>query len=578
MTLNSRSLSLFSLFAGAFAIGAMIASPAYAVDPSRLAAADQNPNDWLTYHGSYRSYHFSSQEQINSSNVRQLKVAWMHQPGRATRGLQSMPLVADGTLYYSGSYSRVFALDGATGQVKWSYIPKLDEELVSAQTHSPYNRGIALGMDKVYVGTVDGRLIALDMQTGKVAWDTKLIDSKKLTVGSTGAPLFVKDKVIIGAQGGEWPWRGPIFGVDAKTGAKAWEFFTVAGTEESKASWGGESWRTGGGGGWMPGTYDGKTNTVWWGTGNPAPLYDWAGPDWKTKGPRPGDNLYTSSVIGLDPDSGKLKFYHQELPHDAWDFDSSVGEFLSIDRGGQKLMVHPNKGGFIFVYDRANGKVQNVWQLTKNINFVKGIDPKTGELIGRRDLSLGKADTPLCPAIAGGISWNSGAYSPKTGLYYKIGQEVCMEITVIRTRPILEPMAQLNIGADFKLVAPPDGPARGRLDARDPVTGAKKWEINYKQPPLASILATGGNLLFVPDSEGVVHAYNAETGQELWSHGNGMGHNAGIISYMAGGKQYIAVPAGWGSLVSDEFAALWGEPFKSMAKNTGALFVFALKQ
>ncbi len=180
MTLNSRSLSLF---AGAFAIGALIASPAYAVDPSRLLAADQNPNDWLTYHGTYRSYHFSPQEQINASNVRQLKVAWMHQPGRATRGLQSMPLVADGTLYYSGSYSRVFALDGATGQVKWSYFPKLDDELVAAQTHSPYNRGIALGMDKVYVGTVDGRLIALDMQTGKVAWDTKLIDSKKLTVG-----------------------------------------------------------------------------------------------------------------------------------------------------------------------------------------------------------------------------------------------------------------------------------------------------------------------------------------------------------------------------------------------------------
>jgi glucose dehydrogenase len=185
---------------------------------------------------------------------------------------------------------------------------------------------------------------------------------------------------------------------------------------------------------------------------------------------------------------------------------------------------------------------------------------------------------PLCPAIAGGISWNSGAYSPKTGLYYKIAQEWCMDITVIKTTPILEPMAQLNIGADFKLVAPPDGPARGHLDARDPVTGEKKWEINYKEPPLASVLVTGGNLLFVPDAEGVVNAYNAETGQELWSHSNGMGHNAGIISYMANGKQYIAVPAGWGSLVSDEFAALWGEPFRSMAKNTGALFVYSLKQ
>jgi glucose dehydrogenase len=184
----------------------------------------------------------------------------------------------------------------------------------------------------------------------------------------------------------------------------------------------------------------------------------------------------------------------------------------------------------------------------------------------------------LCPAIPGGISWNSGAYSPKNGLFYRIGQEWCMELTVEKTTPILEPMAQLNIGATFKIVPPPDGPARGHLSARDPVTGAKKWEINYKQPPLASVLATAGNLVFVPDSEGIVHAYNADTGEELWSRNNGMGHNAGIISYMAGGKQYVAVPAGWGSLVADEYVALYGEPFKSMSKNTGALVVFALRQ
>ena len=216
-------------------------------------------------------------------------------PGRSTRGLQSMPLVADGVLYYSGSYSRVFALDGATGKLIWSYFPELDEELVSMQTHSPYNRGVALGDGKVFVGTVDGRLIALDMKTGKLAWDTKLIDSKKLTVGFTGAPLVVKDKVIIGSQGGEWPSRGPIFGVDAKTGQKKWEFFTVAGTEDAKATWGNESWRTGGGGGWMPGGYDVETNTVWWGTANPAPLYDWAGADWKTRAGRGrATNLYTT--------------------------------------------------------------------------------------------------------------------------------------------------------------------------------------------------------------------------------------------------------------------------------------------
>jgi PQQ-dependent dehydrogenase (methanol/ethanol family) len=542
-----------------------------------LPTADQDANDWLTYHGSYKSYHYSPLEQINPNNIKQLEVAWMHFPGRATRGLQSMPLVADGVLYYSGSYSRVFALDGATGKVLWSYFPELDEELISMQTHTPYNRGIAMGHGKIFVGTVDGRLIALDMKTGKPVWDTKLVNSEKLTVGFTGAPLLVKDKVIIGSQGGEWTSRGPIFGVDAETGKKAWEFFTVAGTDEAMKTWGGDSWRTGGGGGWMPGAYDAETNTVWWGTANPSPLYDWAGADWKTKGPRPGDNLYTTSVLGLDPDSGKLKFYHQELPHDAWDFDSAVGEFVSIDRGGQKLMVHPNKGGFIFVYDRTNGKVQNVWKLAKNINFVQDID-KSGNLVGRRDLSEGVVNPPLCPAIAGGISWNSGAYSPRTGLYYKIAQEWCQEMEVVKTTPIVEPMAQLNIGANFKLVNPPGDKAHGHLDARDPVTGEKKWEIRYEAPPLASILATGGNLIFVPAADGVLHAYDAASGKEVWSHNDGIGHVGGIISYAAGGKQYIAVTAGWGSLVGDEFSALFGEPYKSMPKDAGALVVFALNQ
>ena len=562
---------------------AFVTSYAWAIAPSvvdstRIENADKTPDDWLTYHGNYKSTHFSGLDQINTSNVKDLEVAWIHLPGRSTRGLQTMPLAADGVLYYSGSYSRVFALDGATGKLLWSYFPDLNEQLVAQQTHSPYNRGVAIGFGNVYVGTVDGRLIAIDMKTGKPVWDTKLVNSEKLTVGFTGAPLVVKDTVIIGSQGGEWTSRGPLFGVDAKTGTKKWEFFTVAGTEEAKKSWGNDSWRTGGGGAWMPGGYDSETNTIWFGTANPAPLYDWSADKWKTDGPRPGDNLFTTSVIALDPDTGKLKFYHQELPHDAWDFDSAVGEFLMIDRDGKKLVVHPNKGGFIFVYDRADAKIENVWQIAENVNFVKGIDPKTGELIGRRDLSLGKIDSPLCPAIAGGVSWNAGAYNPKTGLYYKIVQEWCMDLEVVKTTPIVEPMAQLNIGANFKLVPPPGGKIRGHLDARDPVTGAKKWEINFPEPPLAAVLATAGNLIFVPDARGVLHAYNAEDGKELWSHNNGTGHNGGIITYTAGGKQYIAVPAGIGGMVSDEYPGLFGEPYKSMPKDAGVLVVYSLRQ
>lgn len=537
---------------------------------------DGGGSNWTTYHGTYRSWHYSPLTQIDTGNVKRLRVAWTHHPGRSTRGLQSMPLVQDGVLYYTGSYSRVWALDAATGKPLWSFFPKLNEDLVAAQTHSPYTRGIALGHGKVFVGTVDGRLIAIDQKTGQQAWDTKLVASEKLTVGFTGAPLLVKDKVIIGAQGGEWPGRGPIFGVDAGTGSKLWEFLTVAGTPEAMKTWGGESWKTGGGGGWMAGGYDVETNTVWWGTGNPAPLYDWAGFEWKTSGPRPGDNLYTTSVIALDPDTGKLKFYHQELPHDAWDFDSAVGEFVMIERDGKKLVVHPNKGGHVFVYDRSNASIVNVWQLTKHINFVKGIDPKTGALIGRRDLPLGKHSN-LCPAIPGGMSWNSGAYSPKTGLYYKIGQEWCMDLEVVKTTPILEPQAQLDIGANFTMRNPEGDKAHGHLSARDPVTGQKKWEVMFSEPPLASVLATGGNLVFVPDARGWLRAYNAETGQELWSHNNGIGHNGGIISFAVKGKQYIAVATGWGSLVGDEFAALFGEPYKSMPKDVGALVVFTLE-
>src|ERR1700722_20210768 len=569
MILRAKLMTTVAMALAATALTA----PADAQDTKSLAEPGK---DWETFHGSYKSWNYSPLSQISTDNVGKLKVAFIQQVGRSTRGLETTPLAKDGILYYSGSYSKVFAVNGATGEMLWSFIPKLDEDTVTRQTHSPYNRGLAMGFGNLYVGTVDGRLIAIDMKTGKPVWDTKLVNSQKLTVGFTGAPLLVKDKVIIGSQGGEWPYRGPIFGVDAKTGQKVWEFYTVAGTPEAEKTWGNESWRTGGGGGWMPGTYDAETNTVWWGTANPAPLYDWSGADYKTQGARPGDNLYTSSVIGLDADTGKLKFYHQELPHDTWDFDSAVGEFVMLDRDGQKFVVHPNKSGYVFVYDRT-ANLQNVWRITENSNFVKSIDPKTGELIGRRDFAVGKADEPLCPHISGGVSFNSGSYNPKTGLYYKLGQEWCMTLTVAKTTPITAPQVQLNIGADFKIAPPPGGEIYGHLDARDPVTGAKKWEVRFPEPPLASVLSTGGNLVFVPDSRGIIHAYDAESGTELWNHSDGTGHQGGIVSYAVNGQKYIAVSAGFGGMASDDYAPTSGGVYKSMPREGGALIVYSLK-
>jgi PQQ-dependent dehydrogenase (methanol/ethanol family) len=409
-------------------------------------------------------------------------------------------------------------------------------------------------------------------------WETKLIDSERLTVGFTGAPLFVKDKVIVGSQGGEWPYRGPIFGVDARTGKELWKFYTVGGNDgtqsDARNTWGNETWLTGGGGGWMAGGYDAENDTVWWGTGNPAPLYDWSGAEWMTAGARPGTNLYTTSVIGLDPDTGELKAYHQELPHDAWDYDSAVGEFLMLERRGKKYIVHPNKSGFVFVYDRK-GKVQNVWRLVKNMNFVQDIKTD-GTLVGRRDLTEGEHRN-LCPFIAGGISWNAGSYNPKTGLYYKVGNEWCMDLTVKKTAPILEPMAQLNIGADFSLVNPQGEKAHGRVAAHDPLTGAKKWEVRFPEPPLASLLSTAGNLVFVPDARGILRVLDAGSGRELWKHNNGQGHNGGIISYLGKDKkQYVAVATGWGGLAGDDYANFFGAPFNTFPKDSGVLVVFAL--
>jgi len=206
------------------------AATAAEIDAKRLISADKEADNWLTYHGSYKSWHYSALAEINSKNVRNLREAWSHVASRSVRGLQSYPLAADGVLYYSGSYNQVWALDGATGEVLWQYKQKLNEDLVAKQTHSPYNRGIALGYGNVYMGTLDGKLAAIDMKTGNLKWETKLVNSEKVTVGFTGAPLLVKDKVIVGAQGGEWPDRGPIFGVDANTGKQLWRFYT-AGSE-----------------------------------------------------------------------------------------------------------------------------------------------------------------------------------------------------------------------------------------------------------------------------------------------------------------------------------------------------------
>jgi PQQ-dependent dehydrogenase (methanol/ethanol family) len=556
--------------------GGIAAFGADMVTTQQLDHAYSDAKDWLTYHHSYRDYNYSALDQINTRNIKNLEVAWIHSPGRSNKGLQGTPLVYDGILYYSGSYSRVFALDGATGQVLWSFFPELDEALIAKQTHSPMNRGIAISHGKVYVGTIDGRLIALDMKTGKKLWDTKLIDSQKLTIGFSGAPIAVKDMVIIGSQGGEWATRGGIFAVDAETGKPKWSFYPAGADDAARKTWGNDSWKVGGSGGWQPGTFDPATNTVWWATSNPAPWFDWAGGKWMTEGSRAGINLYSTSLVALDADTGKLKYYFQEIPHNEWDFDSSNGEIILLDRGGQNLIVHANKSGFVFVLKEASAKVVNVYRLTENSNFVRTIDPKTGKMIGTHWLVMGP-NKDICPAVFGAIEWPSGSYDPKTGLYYRAVQENCNTLTVKKAAPVTEPMAQFYLDGGFDVYGPNHGKPWGHVEARDPVTGKAKFSIRFPEPVLASLLSTGGNLLFVPDTRGWLRAYDATTGKELWRHNDGAGHSGGIISYMAHGKQYIAVTVGWASLSGLGYAHTYGAPYTSMATDTGMLVVYTLK-
>lgn len=566
------------------------ASQAMAADVTwdRLLNADKDANNWLMYHQSFKGWHYSGLDQVNTDNVKNLHVAWLHTPAAGKRGIQSFPLVADGVLYYTSSSGQVWALDGASGAVIWRYQAKIDTERAEGTIYNPYSRGLAIGYGKVYIGTIDGRMIALDAKTGKVAWDNTILSVEKGNKGFTGAPVIVKDKVIIGANGGELSGCcGPIFAVNAQTGEVAWQFDTIGGDERSRKSWGNDSWKIGGGGGWMTGSYDPKTNTVWWGTANPAPDYDWAGENWKTDGPRPGDNLYTSSVVVLDADSGELKSYFQEMPHDAWDFDAAPGEFMALEKGGKRYMVHPNKGGIIFVYnaDQIGGgnelKVENAYMIGETYNYIKGVS-KDGRLIGRRELPEGKHEN-RCPAIDGAISWNAGSYNPGTGLLYKITQEFCFDIEVVKAELPNDFSGNLYLGASWTTKAPkmkadgsPVSAAYGTVQARDPMSGKMKWRTEFKYPPLASLLSTKGNLVFVPGADGNFHALDARTGKELWKHNNGIGHHGGVISYMAGGKQYIAVVSGWGSHVSGNYPGLFGHPFTEMPTDAGQLIVFSL--
>lgn len=514
-------------------VGAVIAAGLAATFPAMALAVDDG--DWPKYHRTDDGWRYSPLDQINKETVGNLRVAWIHQPGDIQHGLQATPIVLEGIAYYVGPNNNVYAVDGATGETIWHYKPDLDP-IVRRVFYQAASRGVTVGHGKVYLGTLDGRFIALDQETGKVVWSRQITNLEEC-YGClfSSPPQLAGDILYGGTTGGDQPQRGKIHAVNALTGEPAWTFDTIS---DDAASWPGDTGDIGGGGAWMPGQYDEKRDAIIIGTSNAAPDFFGA--------VREGDNKYTATILAIDAPTGDLKWHHQEVPHDVWDYDSAY-ETVTLDHEGEEVIIHLNKGGFVSVLKKENGEVVNVWPLARNYNWVESIDPKTGALIGRNEAVEGE-EKLLCPYLLGVRSWNHGAYSPKTGLWYTNAMEVCNRIVAAPQNHEEIGIAGLYLGVSvLEAVDPPGEKASARLDARDPITGELKWTVDYSMPGLGSVLATAGGVIFNGDVHGVVHAYDDETGEELWNFNAGSGIRSGIVSYTANGKQYLLVPSGLGS-------------------------------
>ena len=548
--------------------GMMTASVALAdSDAERIRHCPDS--DWCAYHRTVdTAWRYSPLGEINKNNVGNLQVAWIFQPGETRMGLHSTPLVVDGAMYLASNPSTVWKIDAASGKRLWSYEPEMDEAIVS-RSFFAHSRGLTVGDGRVYMGTADGRIIALDEMTGEVVWDKQFVDSAKESAGFSGAGTFVNsDLLVIGQNGGEYPVEGKIFGIDPKNGNLKWTFYTT-GRDDQKAlaTWGGDSWQYGGGGSWQPGTVDYENNQILIGTGNPNPDYDFCGADCRdvnADAHRPGDNLYTSSTIALDLDTGKLNWYFQEAPSDPYDYDAAPGEYVILnDDQGRRLVLHPGKNGFNHVHDIATGQPINVYPDMKNHNWTSGFNMETGQWENMLWPIAGEK-TLVCPAIDGGHSWNPGTYSPQTGLFYRIANEWCMYLTVnpeeggpatagSETR-VTDPFAVAFMAAQWEGADPPGDKAHGRLTARDPVSGDIAWEKRYNIIPHSGLLSTAGGLVFNATYDGWLEALDAETGDLVWRFNLGSGTNGGIVSYESGGDQYIAVATGHGSYVGRALA------------------------
>ncbi len=530
---NLRSRLVHCVLWGA-GLGACL--PAFGQVPyQRILDAESDPANWLTYAGNYASHRHSSLDQINRQSVTRLKTAWVYQIRHAGI-IETSPLVNDGVMYLTEPPSTVTALDVHTGRPLWTWSPEIPRDVVVIGS-PPVNRGVALLDDMVFVGTIHGHLVALDSKTGIVRWDVIVEDNKKgyyLTL----APLALEGRIIVGVSGAEAGIRGFVDAYDPKTGQKLWRTFTVPQPGEPGAeTWGKESWRTGGGSTWLTGSYDPELNLLYWMTGNPAP--DWNDDD------RPGDNLYTCSVLALDPTTGKLQWHFQFTPHDTHDWDANENVILfdaAINGQPRKLLAQANRNGFYYVLDRATGEFLVGTPYVKQ-TWAEKLDPK-GRPILRPGMNPSAQGTTVFPSIQGAANWHSPSYSPQTGFFYQAARE--MGSVYFKGEAVYKPGTGFTGGGGRALNG---DEAWGAIRALEATTGKLQWEFKLLTPGSTSLLSTAGGLVFGGTEEGNFFALDAANGKLLWETQLGGAVRGIPISFAVDGRQFIAISAGFAVFV-----------------------------
>jgi len=542
------------------------------------AATLASAQSWPTYGGDLGNQRYSQGNQVTPANVGKLSVKWALQLG-SNRSQESSPILVGDTLYVTSSFGpkNVFAVNAKTGEVRWKWSPEMPKGVEQYACCDVNSRGVAYNDGKIFVGRLDAKVTALDAKTGKEMWTQTVVD---YTQGSviTSPPTVAKNVLITGFGGGEYGVRGALVALDQSTGKEVWRTYTVpVGNEKNADTWKGDTGKTGGGTAWNVGSYDAKLNLVYYGTSNPGP---WTA---IVRGNDSSDigkftNLYTASVIALNPDTGNIVWHYQFTPHDAWDYDG-VNELvladLTIEGKQVPALMQANRNGFFYVIDRSNGKLISAKNFVP-VNWATGIDLKTGMPIeaanNEKRPRLKKWAKDICPNLVGGKNWMPMSYNPKTGLVYIPTMNLCMDLEGIQEE---YKRGQFFLGVNFDLDKPGPGGYLGGLKAWDPVTQKEAWFLKDDLPFNGGTMTTTTGLVFAGDIKGVFRAHDAKTGKELWKFNTGSGISAAPISYTLDGKQYIAVTSGRTQSMPAFFGKI-GEKMVAASPEGGTLFVFAL--